>query len=180
MVNEQAAALKAMDLCRTLSGAELDAIAAIVETRDVAAGTDLFREGDPGDGLFLVISGEINVTKLAPGGDHLLARLGRGSVLGEMSLVTADPRSATGHARIDTRVLHLPATRFRALLGTDSIPAHKLVAAVAELLARRLATMNDVVLELSAKAGIPAADVPALGQTQKMIALHRKMQIWSF
>ena len=46
MANEQAAALKAMDLCRTLSGADLDAITAIVETRDVAAGTDLFREGE--------------------------------------------------------------------------------------------------------------------------------------
>jgi hypothetical protein len=50
----------------------------------------------------------------------------------------------------------------------------------AEVLARRLAAMNGVVLELSAKAGIPADDVPSLGQTQKMIALHRKMQIWSF
>jgi CRP-like cAMP-binding protein len=180
MTIEHAAALKAMALCRSLSAADLEAIAAIVETRDVAAGKDLFREGDPGNGLFLVISGEINVTKLAPAGEHLLARLGPGGVLGEMSLVTAEPRSATGHARVDTRVLHLPAARFRALLETDSIPAHKLVAAVAEVLAHRLATMNSVVLELSAKAGIPTADVPALGQTQKMIALHRKMQIWSF
>ena len=98
MANEQAAALKAMDLCRALSAAELDAIAAIVETRNVAAGTDLFREGDPGDGLFLVIAGEINVTKRAPSGEHSLARLGPGGVLGEMSLVTADARSA-GFAR---------------------------------------------------------------------------------
>lgn len=180
MVNEQAAALKAMDLCRTLSGAELDAIATIVERRDVAAGKDLFREGDPGDGLFLVISGEINVTKRAPGGEHSLARLGPGGVLGEMSLVTADARCATGCALVDTRVLHISAARFRALLAADSVAAHKLVAAVAEVLARRLATMNGVVLELTAKAGGPAADVPSLGQTQKMIALHRTMQIWSF
>jgi aspartate ammonia-lyase len=180
MANELAAALKAMDLCRTLSGADLEAIAAIVETRNVAAGKDLFREGDPGDGLFLVISGEITVTKSAPGGEHLLARLGPGGVLGEMSLVTADARSATGRALVDTRVLHVPAARFRDLLSADSVAAHKVVAAVAEVLARRLATMNGVVLELSAKAGVPAADVPSLGQTQKMIALHRKMQIWSF
>ena len=180
MAIEHAAALKAMALCRSLGAPELDAIAAIVETREVAAGKDLFREGDAGDGLFLVISGEINVTKLAPGGEHLLARLGPGGVLGEMSLVTADARSATGRATVDTQVLHMPATRFRTLLATDSIAAHKVVAAIAELLARRLATMNDVVLELSAKAGIPAADVPTLGQTQKMIALHRKMQVWSF
>ena len=180
MANEQAAALKAMDLCRALSGAELDAMAAIVETRDVAAGKELFREGDPGDGLFLVISGEIDVTKRAPGGEHSLARLGPGGVLGEISLVTADARSASGRAIVDTRVLHLPATGFRALLAADSAAAHKVVAAIAEVLARRLAAMNGLVLNLTAKAGIPAADVPALGNTQKMVALHRKMQIWSF
>jgi CRP-like cAMP-binding protein len=180
MANEQAVALKAMDLCRTLTGAEIDAIAAIVETRNVAAGKDLFREGDPGDGLFLVITGEINVTKRTPDGEHSLARLGPGGVLGEMSLVTADARSATGRALFDARVLHVPAARFRALLAADSIAAHKVVAAVAEVLARRLAAMNSVVLELSAKAGIPSTDVPSLGETQKMIALHRKMQIWSF
>jgi len=180
MASEQAAALKAMDLCRTLSAAELDAIAEIVESRSFAAGKDLFREGDPGDGLFLVIAGEISVTKRNPGGEHALARLGPGSVLGEMSLVTADARTATGRALVDTRVLHMSAARFRNLLAADSVAAHKIVAAVAEVLARRLAAMNSVVLELTAKAGIAAADVPALGQTQKMIALHRKMQIWSF
>ena len=180
MAHEQAAALKAMDLCRTLSDAELDAIAAIVATRNIAAGKELFREGDPGDGLFLVISGDIDVSKRTPGGEHSLARLGPGGVLGEMSLVTADARSATGRANVDTRVLHMPAAGFRALLAADSVAAHKIVTAIAELLARRLAAMNGLVLELTAKAGIPAADVPALGQTQKMVALHRKMQIWSF
>ena len=180
MAHEHAAALKAMDLCRTLSDAELDAIAAIVAARNIAAGKELFREGDPGDGLFLVIAGDIDVSKRTPGGEHSLARLGPGGVLGEMSLVTADARSATGRANVDTRVLHMPAAGFRALLAADSVAAHKIVTAIAELLARRLAAMNGLVLELTAKAGIPAADVPALGQTQKMVALHRKMQIWSF
>jgi len=180
MANEQVAALKSMELCRTLSGAEFDAFAEIVEARNVAANTDLFREGDPGDGLYLVISGEIKVTKRTPGGEHLLARLGPGGMLGEMSLVTADARSATGRVLAESRVLHVPAARFRALLAADSVAAHKIVAAIAEVLARRLAAMNGVVLELTAKAGIPAADVPALGETQKMIALHRKMQVWSF
>jgi len=180
MINEHAAALKSMDLCRSLSDTELDVIAAIVEARDVSANKDLFREGDPGDGLFLVIAGEINITKSAPDGEHSLARLGPGGVLGEMSLVTADPRSATGRARIDTRVLHMPAASFRALLAADSVAAHKIVAAIAELLARRLATMNGVVLELTTRAGVPATDIPSLGETQKMVALHRKMQVWSF
>jgi CRP-like cAMP-binding protein len=180
MSKEHTAALKDMALCRALSAAELEAIAAIVELQDIPAGKELFREGDPGDGLFLVIAGEIDVVKRVPGGEHSLARLGPGGVLGEMSLVTADARSATGRALVDTRVLHLPAARFRTLIAADSVPAYKIVAASAELLARRLATMNGMVLELSAKAAGPVADVPSLGQTQKMIALHRKLQIWSF
>ena len=179
MANEQATALKAMDLCRTLSGAELDAIAAIVETRNIDAGKELFREGDPGDGLFLVISGEINVTKRAPGGEHSLARLGPGGVLGEMSLVTADPRSATGRARLDARVLHLPAARFRALLAADSVAAHKIVTAIAEVLARRLATMNTMVLELSDKAD-PAGNKPPKLQDTELAGLYKSMQVWSF
>ena len=104
MAIEHVAALKGMALCRALSAAELEAIAAIVESRQVAAGSDLFREGDPGDGLFLVAAGEINVVKRGPAGEHSLARLAAGGVLGEMSLVTAEARSATGRALVDTQV----------------------------------------------------------------------------
>ena len=179
MGNEQAAALKAMDLCRTLSGAELDAIAAIVETRNVAAGKDLFREGDPGDGLFLVISGEINVTKRAPGGEHLLARLGPGGVLGEMSLVTADVRSATGRAIVESRVLRLPVQGFRLLLQGGSTAALKIAAAIAEVLARRLGTMNNMVLELADKVDPAGSKLPALNDTE-LAGMYRTMQVWSF
>src|SRR3989304_10278446 len=120
MANEHSAALRGMALCRALTGAELAAIAAIVEPREIAAGKELFREDDPGDGLFLVVAGEIDVIKRGPRGDRSLARLGPGGVLGEMSLITADARSATGRAMGDSRVLRLPAQPFRALLGEGS------------------------------------------------------------
>ena len=180
MSRDHVAALKGMTLCRALSAAELDAIAALTEAREVAAGGELFREGEPGDGLYLVVAGEINVVKRGPAGEHSLARLGVGGVLGEMSLVTAEARSATGRALVDARVLHLPAARFRALLEADSIAAHKIVAAVADVLARRLATMNSMALELAEKAGGPAKTMSSLDKTQNLIALHRKMQVWSF
>ncbi|HUN67965.1 MAG TPA: cyclic nucleotide-binding domain-containing protein [Burkholderiales bacterium] len=179
MGKEHAAALKAMALCRALSAVELDAIAAIVETREIAAGGELFREGDPGDGLYLIVAGEVNVFKRSPGGEHSLAKLGAGGVLGEMSLVTSEARSATGRALIDTRVLYLPAARFRALLEAGAIAAHKIVAAIAEVLARRLATMNGVVLGLAGAAGASGSPRGAL-KTQDLAALHRTMQVWSF
>jgi len=168
-----------MALCRTLSAGELEAVAGIVEPRQVAAGGDLFREDEPGDGMYLVVAGEINVIKRGASGEHSLARLGAGGVLGEMSLVTAEARSATGRALVDTQALYLPAARFRALLAADSLAAHKMVAAIAQVLARRLATMNGMVLQFAdTPAGSGAGRSPL--KTQDLAALHWTMQVWSF
>ena len=179
MANEHIAALKNVALCGALSAPELEAIAAIAEARTIAAGRDLFRESDPGEGLFLIIAGEVSVIKRGAGSEHSLARLGAGGVLGEMSLVTAEPRSATCRALAETRVLYLPATRFRGMLDAGSIAAHKIVAAIAEVLARRLATMNGMVLDFAEK---PAAAAGARSplKTQDLRELHRTMQVWSF
>ncbi len=179
MAMDHAAALRGMALCRGLGGAELDAIAAIAATREIEAGRELFHEGDPGDGLFLVVSGEIDIVKRGPRDEQPLARLGEGAVLGEISLLTNEPRSATGRAVSNLRVLYLPAPAFRALLAADSPAALKMVAAIAEVLAHRVATMNAKVLELADRLdpGLP-------GQQEKkdkdFAELHRAMQIWSF
>ncbi len=179
MPKQAAAALKTMALCRALTDAELEAIAGIVETQDLAAGKDLFREGDPGDGLYLVVAGEIDITKRGPRGERSLARLGPGGVLGEMSLVTSDARSATGRALVDSQVLRVPAQPFRALLGAASSAALKIAAAIAELLARRVATMNGLVLELADKVDPAGKKLPAMKDTE-LAELHRTMQVWSF
>lgn len=179
MAEGYADALKSMALCNGLSDAELAAIAGIVLSQDVEAGKDLFREGDPGDGLFLVVAGEIDVIKRGPRGDRSLARLGPGGVLGEMSLITQDVRSATGRAIVATRVLRLPALPFRKLLDGGSTAALKVAAAIAEVLARRLAAMNSMVLELADKVDPAGGKLPAMKDTE-LVDLHRKMQVWSF
>src|SRR5258706_8515915 len=178
MANEHAAALKAMKLCGTLSAAELDVIAAIVETREVAAGKELFREGDPGDGLYLVVAGEIDIVKRGPRGERSLAKLGVGGVLGEMSLITTDARSATGRATADSRVLRLPVLRFRALLEGGSIAALKVAAAIAEVLARRLGAMNSMGVETADKADPAGAKPPRLKDTE-LAPPRRARQVWS-
>jgi CRP/FNR family cyclic AMP-dependent transcriptional regulator len=178
MAQAHIAALKAMALCRALSDAEVEALAAIAETQQIAAGRNLFGEGDAADGLFLLVAGEIDVVKRGPGGEHTLARLSAGAILGEISLLTNETRSATGRAVVDTRVLRLPVERFRTLLGQGSSAAFKLVAAIAEVLARRLATMNGKVLELAEKAD--TAGTPPPLKDNELAELHRTMQVWSF
>jgi CRP-like cAMP-binding protein len=178
MAEEHTATLRNMALCRSLSAAELASIARIVVERAVATGKDLFREGEPGDGLYLVVSGEINVVKLGAEGEIVLAKLGPGAVLGEMSLITSDARSATGRAKTDAVVLHLPQAGFRRLIDSGSTAALKIACAIAETLARRLAAMNNLVLGLSS--GKAAIDKTSGMKTQDLRDLHRTMQVWSF
>ena len=168
-----------MALLRALTTAEFDSIAAIAKRRELASGAELFREGDVGDGLYLVVAGEINVMKRGPDGEHLLAKLGPGAVLGEMSLITSEARSATGRALGEAVVLHLPLTEFRALLDSGSTAALKITYAIAEVLARRLATMNSLVLGLTANP-VSKIDKTTGLKTQDLRDLHRKMQVWSF
>jgi hypothetical protein len=65
------------------------------------------------------------------------------------------------------------------MLDGGSIAALKVAAVIAEILARRVATMNSLVLELADKVDPAGGKLPALKDTE-LAELHRAMQIWSF
>lgn len=80
--------------------AAIEELADLAEAQDLEAGAALFREGDPGDSIFVVEEGEIEIRK----GERVLARLRTGQTVGEMSVLEDAGRSAdavtTGPARI--------------------------------------------------------------------------------
>jgi NADH dehydrogenase len=78
-------------------------------------GQEVFREGDLGDCLYVVLSGEAEVTQRAPGSEKVLARLGAGEVFGEMALLEQTTRNATVRCRTAMDVLRLPKHEFAAL-----------------------------------------------------------------
>jgi NADH dehydrogenase len=78
-------------------------------------GEEVFREGDLGDSLYIVVSGEAEVVKGAPGREEILARLGVGEVFGEMALLRQTTRSATVRCRAAMDVLRMPQQEFAAL-----------------------------------------------------------------
>jgi cAMP-dependent protein kinase regulator len=77
---------------------------------EVPAGTVVIHEGDQGAGLYVVLSGALEVSALhgSPSSPVLLATLGPGDVFGEISLVTGLPTSATVQARVASALMFLP------------------------------------------------------------------------
>lgn len=78
-----------------MSAADAEVIVSACEDRVLAAGEELFHEGDPGDSLYIVQSGRVDVSKqIRRGVDRVLAALGPGDVIGEMSFIDGSRRSA--------------------------------------------------------------------------------------
>ena len=78
------------------------------KTRNVAAGATLFAENSAGNTMYFVATGEIALTR----GGKPLDRIQAGEVLGEMSVLTGDPRSAAATARTDCEVIELDGAAF--------------------------------------------------------------------
>jgi NTE family protein len=104
----------------------------------VAAGEVIITQGEPGDGLFLVVSGRLRVSVATGGTDRVLHDLGRGSAIGEIALLSDRPRSATVRAVRDSDLLLLRAPAFRSL--AERSPA--VLAAMARLLIDRLLAVD--------------------------------------
>ena len=89
----------------------------------LAAGTTLFRQGDPSDRIYVVDSGEVDVVRETSDGELLLATLGPGEHLGEMGPLFGLPRSATVRARSDATLTGYTASAFRDHVGAEHLPA---------------------------------------------------------
>jgi predicted acylesterase/phospholipase RssA len=101
--------------------ARLDELARIeladqLEPVHLTAGDVLFRQGDAGDGLYLVVSGRVRVSVATRGGERALADLGRGAMVGEIALLSDRPRSASVRALRDTELLKLQLSSFNTLI----------------------------------------------------------------
>jgi CRP/FNR family cyclic AMP-dependent transcriptional regulator len=104
------------------------------------AGALLCHKGDPGDAIFVVLEGEIEIRSTSSGGREVrFASFGQGSVVGEMAALDGGARSADMVAARRTRLWRIPRAPLVAVLENEPAAA---VALVAEL-ARRLRAANS-------------------------------------
>jgi signal transduction histidine kinase len=86
--------------------------------RSFPEGSMLFREGDVGDGLYIILHGSVDITaKSAPDREHVLSRMEAGDYFGEMAIFDGGTRSASASARTDVHAVFLPAGLLLELLA---------------------------------------------------------------
>ncbi|HRU39724.1 MAG TPA: cyclic nucleotide-binding domain-containing protein, partial [Candidatus Goldiibacteriota bacterium] len=96
--------LKKAGLFRDLSDSELEVVMKKVFEKTYKKGSMLFVEGMPGEVLYIIIEGGIDVTKKGRDGSEIeVAKLGPGEIVGEMSLIDSGPRTASGKTNADSK-----------------------------------------------------------------------------
>lgn len=140
--HEAAHLLRAPTALMQLSEDEALTVVGFMRPRRFKAGSTIIRQGDAGDTGFmaLVLTGEITVEKLQPSRTEpvTLSVLGPGSLIGEMSLVDGEARSASCTASTGVSCAVLTREALQALIAEQPATGAKLMTAVASRLAERL------------------------------------------
>jgi len=113
--------LKKVSLFSRLQSDELIAVAKIAGEESFSKDALIFREGGPGDKMFLIVSGEVRLLKAENGEDREIASLSAGECFGEMAILTEDGRSLTAVAAEQTVVLSIHSDHFRHLI--EEVPS---------------------------------------------------------
>ncbi len=109
--------LRRVQLFADLPPDDLRQIASVAEEMTFDDGATLARQGDPGDMLFIVVSGEIVVTANGEGGNQVkLGRRGPGEYVGEMAIISDERRMANLAAAGPVRTLSISQKPFREIL----------------------------------------------------------------
>jgi CRP/FNR family transcriptional regulator, cyclic AMP receptor protein len=134
-----ASLLAEVELFGTLPTEAVERVAAAAQPRSLRRGDVLFREGDPGDELFVVESGRIAISnKSFDGRESVFALMEAGDVFGEMSLFDGHGRSAEARALEASQVYAVPFEPLRQLFREQP----ELLWPVVELLAGRIRNMD--------------------------------------
>lgn len=126
-----------------LSSKELRLLATFSNEEMYKAGQNIFVEGDRGDRLFIILEGQVRISKYIPGvGEEALAILERGDFFGEMALIDHAPRSADAKAHTDITVLPVESTLLTEILSRDVDSSYQFLYILCKILSRRLREIN--------------------------------------
>lgn len=139
MSAETTESLKNIPLFQGLDHRHLGVIARTAFERSFQPGDTIVKQGEPGLGMYMIRSGEVEVIHRRGDHEERLATLGKGDVFGELALLTDFPRSASVCATEPTTCLVPTAWNVRAELEQSAEMANYLL----KVVARRLAELEQ-------------------------------------
>ena len=152
------AVLKTNRLFRDLPDPALDKLAALSVRRSVHCGTRIFAQGDPGDSLLGLISGQIQISATTPGGKEVFLNIMEpGDSFGEIAVLDGNARTASAEALVDTELFVVRRTDLMGLIEREP----KLAAQVIAPLCQRLRRTSELIEE--------AAFLPVAGRLARWL-----------
>ncbi|MBI3811578.1 MAG: Crp/Fnr family transcriptional regulator [Nitrospirae bacterium] len=139
--------LQKIPLFADLEAAEIDLLYRLVKTRAYSKGAIILQEDDPGEAMFMIVSGRAKVVHLSEDGrEIILDMLGQGDFFGEMALLDQEPRSAHVTAVEPTELLVLERSAFLNQVEREPKIAIKMLIELSRRLRRADEKIQDLVL----------------------------------
>ena len=136
--------LKNAQVFADLDDEELATVAEICSEQSFKFGEKIFKEGDPGNRLYIISEGEVRVSRDVPGsGEEVLAVLKPGACFGEMAVFDRSERSTDAIANVDCKLITITRADFEMLMDFNRDLAYKVLWSVVRLLCTRLRITND-------------------------------------
>ena len=136
--------IKKAAIFSTLDDDEIDRVVEICKEQSFKFGQTIFKEGEPGNRLYIISTGDVRISRVVPGsGEEALTVLKPGACFGEMAVFDRSERSTDAIANTDCTLLTISRSDFEILLDFNRDISYKVLWAVVRLLSERLRITND-------------------------------------
>lgn len=127
-----------------LDDGEIERVAEVCKEQTFKFGQTIFKEGEPGNRLFIISGGDVRISRNVPGtGEEALTVLKPGACFGEMAVFDRSERSTDAIANTDCTLITITRSDFEMLLDFNRDIAYKVLGASVRLLCERLRTSNE-------------------------------------
>jgi CRP-like cAMP-binding protein len=139
--------LKKSPLFVSFEDDELDLVLTVAHQEEYGSGEVIFREGDFGDSLYIVLEGAIEIVKKGAAQDVKLATLRRNNSFGEMSVIDIETRSASAIAAGEATVLRFNGSDLSLIFDKNIKILATLATNIARILSRRLRSIDERIIK---------------------------------
>jgi CRP/FNR family transcriptional regulator, cyclic AMP receptor protein len=136
--------LRSLTIFKDLDKNELEIVYKHVFEKSVEKDSVLFVEGMSGELLYIIMSGRVEIIKKTKDNKKIvLATMGANDIIGEMSLIDSEPRSATGRTSADSVLMVITKQSFNEILQSDPRIAAKILMGLLKVISKRLKITTD-------------------------------------